>query len=354
MTRFATWGMLLCLASLPALAEKMVLSATRTDMPIQLDDEIDAAWQNAIPLTVRLNQLTYEPSTGYPGIEQTDMEVRSLYDDQYVYFLFKWEDPTQSLARWPWEKQKDGTWKQLSNLDSTGHENFYYEDKLSVAWNISEKGFAKKGCEQSCHTVENGKIEDIPDTSAGRHFTAAPGQTLDIWHWKSARSGPVGQVDDQFFDHSRDESKEWGRKSDENSGGGYKDNLAPGLIAPQSQPGQTPAWMSAGTEQSKGWIHDKDKLPFVDTFKPGDVIAGIIANPYQGSRGDVPANGVWKDGYWTLEVKRKRITAWPLSQQQDVQFDDLDKVYHLGIGVFDNSQINHFYHAKAIAYRFSQ
>lgn len=356
MTRPAAWGtLLLSVAALPAHAEQLTLAAQRTAAPLQIDGAIDSAWQEAAPLKVRLDQLTYEPSAGYPGIPRTDLELRSLYDDQYVYFLFRWRDPTRSQARWPWEKQQDGSWQQRSNRDSTGHENFNYEDKLSVAWNISEKGFAKKGCEQSCHIGDNGKIDDIPDTSAGRHFTAGPGQTLDVWHWKSARTNPVEHIDDQVFDHSRAENKDWGRKSDEASGGGYQDNIANGLTVPSSAAGQTPAWMNRDPHsQDRYWILDEDKVPFVDTFKPGDLVAGVIAKAYEGSRGDIQAKGVWKDGYWTLEAKRLRVTNWPLAAQQDVQFDDPAKVHHLGVGIFDNSQINHFFHAKAIEYRLAR
>lgn len=355
MKRFATWGALLCCAAFPAYAGKMALTATRASQPIQIDGELEAAWQKAEPLNVRLDQLTYKPSTGYPGIKETDVEIRSLYDDQNVYFVFKWKDPTQSLARWPWVKQKDGSWKQLSNLDSTGNESFNYEDKLSVAWNISEKAFAKKGCEQSCHLVDNGKIDDIPDTSAGRHFTSGPGQTLDVWHWKSCRTGPVDRIDDQYFDSTHNENKDWGRKSDENTGGGYKDNIPDGMTAPVTKVDAKPKWMNRNpNSKDKFWIRDEDKVPFVDHFKPGDMVAGVIVNPYQGSRGDVAAKGVWKNGYWTLEVQRKRVTAWPKSKEQDVQFDDLAKVYNFGVGIYDNSQINHFYHAKSIEYRFAQ
>ena len=81
-----------------------------------------------------------------------------MYDDTNIYFLVRWKDPTLSTKRFPWEKQADGSWKQLSNKDQTGHENTYYEDKMSLFWNISQKGFAKKGCDMSCHMPENGLL----------------------------------------------------------------------------------------------------------------------------------------------------------------------------------------------------
>lgn len=354
MKRIATWGILCCCAALPAYADVLTLTAARTAQPVEVDGTLEEAWRKAVPLKLRLDQLTYQPSSGYPGINETELEIRSLYDEDHVYFVFRWRDPTESLARWPWVKQQDGSWVQSARLDTTGHENVFYEDKFSVAWYLNEKGFPKKGCEQSCHITDNGKIDDIPDGSAGRHFTFSAGEKVDVWHWKALRTGTVGRIDDQLFDHSRDDAREWGRKSDENAGGGYKDNIPEGATAPITKAGSTPKWMDRMPRNNgRYWIRDEDKVPFVDHFKPGDVVAGVIVKPYEGSRGDIQAHSAWKGGYWTLEVKRKRVTNWPKSQEQDVQFDDPAKVHYFGAAVYDNSQINHLFHPRAIAYRFA-
>jgi len=106
------------------------------------------------------------------------------------------------------------------------------------------------------------------------------------------------------------------------------------------------------TEDNKYWVFDKTKVKFVDTFKAGDIIPGIVISPFTGSRADIKTQTRWKDGQWTLEVKRALVTTGDKADIQDVQFNDMSKSYHFGISVFDNSQINHLYHEGAIEMTF--
>jgi hypothetical protein len=329
---------LLCLlmAATPALAQKSLVSV-KTDQAPTIDGAADAAWEKAPAYKITLDQTPYKPEN-YKGMAKTSASVKSMYDGEHVYFLVQWQDPTESLERGPWVKQPDGKWKQLAARDSTGHENTYYEDKLAMFWNISAKGFDKKGCDTACHKARGGKIAGIEDKSPGRKYLDAAGETIDMWHWKAVRTNPVGQVDDQYVDDTKDPAKNanWGRRTDAKTGGGYVDN------AKKDKSG--PAWMSKAPSANKYWILDEQKTDFVDTFKPGDVVAGIVIAPFDGSRGDIAAKGVWKNGAWTLEMKRKLVTSGDKAKEQDVQFSDLKKPYYFGLSVFDNTAINHMYH----------
>ena len=141
----------------PVLAGKMDLVSVKADTAITLDAMAEKAWDKATALEVKLDQLPYEPNNGYDGIRETTVKIKSLYDDKYVYFYLQYADPTQSLERFPWIKQADGSWKQSKKKDSTGHDNTYYEDKLGMYWEINKvKGFKKKGCAVSCHLTEEG------------------------------------------------------------------------------------------------------------------------------------------------------------------------------------------------------
>ncbi len=56
-----------------------------------------------------------------------------------------------------------------------------------------------------------------------------------MWHWKAVRTGLTEQFDDQFVDSTIDPvvNKNWGgRKSDHQTGGGYKDNITDDQLAP--------------------------------------------------------------------------------------------------------------------------
>ncbi|MFT5730892.1 MAG: hypothetical protein ACI8PB_005082 [Desulforhopalus sp.] len=124
-------------------------------------------------------------------MQDTDVKIKSLYDDTHVYFLFSYKDPTKSLERFPWVKQEDGSWKKLSNKDDTGHDNTYYEDKFAMFWDISTKGFDEEGCMAACH------LDGPGDKSAGRKYTDSAEETIDMWHAKYVRSMPMGMFDDQ-------------------------------------------------------------------------------------------------------------------------------------------------------------
>lgn len=321
----------------PALAQPSLVSV-KAEKPPVIDGTQDALWERAPAHKITLDKTVYEPSNGYKGITKATVTLRSLYDAENVYFLVRYEDPTQSLARYPWVKQADGSWKRLVNKDSTGHENTYYEDKFAFLWNISTPAFEKKGCDSACHKARGGKNAGIDDTSPGRMYTDKPGETIDMWHWKGVRSNPVGQIDDQYIDDTKDPAKNanWGRKNDTKTAGGFQDNVKKG------QP--TPLFMSKSGSAEKGWITAADKTEFADKFKPGDTVPGMIVEAFTGSRADVESKGVWKDGAWTIEIKRKLVTTGDKAKEQDVQFDNLKKPYYFGIAAFDNTQINHVYH----------
>lgn len=328
-------------------SKRPLLTSVRTSANIVLDAKAEGAWSKAGTTEVTLDEMPYKPSNGYKGMTETTVKLKSLYDKEYIYFLIQYRDPSKSLERFPWVKQKNGSWKQLANTDSTGHDNTYYEDKFGMYWNINTRGFKKKGCDISCHIAEDGKVDGKPDKSAGRKFTRRAGETIDMWHWKSVRTNPVGLFDDQFVDHTRDPkaNKNWGRKGDVKTGGGYKNN--------RNKAKTRPVYMNPNrTEANKYWVYNNSKIKFVDKFKAGDVIPGIIISPFTGSRGDIRAKGVWADGMWTIEVKRKLVTTGTKADIQDVQFKDLGKPYYFGVSVFDNSQINHIYHQGSIELRF--
>jgi hypothetical protein len=168
-----------------------------------------------------------------------------------------------------------------------------------------------------------------------------------MWHVKNVRTSPLGQVDDQFVDSTSDgkTNKGWGRKGDVKTGGGYKNNV--------NKDKTGPAYMNfPPSEKHKYYVLPSLKTPFVDIYKPGDVVPGIVIDAFEGPRADIEMRGQWDKGVWTLEIRRKLVTTGEKSNIQDVQFDDLSKDYNFGISVFDNSQINHLYHDDVLTLKF--
>ena len=225
--------------------------------------------------------------------------------------LVQYDDPTQSVRRFPFQKQADGTWKKLSDpKDKGGDDNVYYEDKFALIWNINNsiKNFSQMGCMAACHVGEPGK-------PYGNKYTASEGELGDLWHMKSIRTGYIGQADDQFLDHTRfdkDKSPDAGRKSDPKTGGGYEDvKLVNGKPEFMDKSG-----IPANQKGGKYYIKAEDKVPFDDSkFKAGDETASIVVAPFTGDRGDISTAIAWSNGKWTA-VMAKLVTGG----KTDVQF----------------------------------
>jgi hypothetical protein len=301
-------------------------------MPVEqsptIDGKVDAVWDTAKELVV--------PVAGGANAGKATVHLKSVHTTDSIYFLVQWDDPIESLQRSPWQKQADGTWKKLVSPDSNGDENKYYEDKLAFLWNIDDSiaGFNEAGCLVTCHLGEGKPF--------GNKYTNKDGEKGDIWHWKSVRTGPVGQIDDQYLDSTRydkDKSPEAGRKSDPKTGGGYVNNDNNDKTGPA---------FTAANQPGTYWIFDSEKQPFTDTYKAGDEIAGIIVAPFVGDRGDISCKSVYANGAWTLEMGRKRNTGSAF----DVQFTDTAKTYYFGVSAFDNAQVRHSW-SGAIALRFA-
>lgn len=296
----------------------------------------DAAWADAPILEVETRRGANEGAT--------TISLQAVYTADMVYFVARWDDPTQSFLRSPWEMQADGTWIQLSDPDDKGGDNnVWYEDKLAIIWPINNSivDFDADGCFTACHRSDEGDPKPY-----GNKYTESEGQLGDIWHWKSVRN--LNQVDDQYLDSVpySPETPEAGRHSDPKDSGGYDNNI--------NEEKTGPAFMPAGDfphDGSPGFILKSEAVPFDPSlFQPGDRLPGIVISEIVGDRGDIAAGWTWADGVWTLEFGRKLVTG----SEFDVQFDDLAATYYFGIANFDNAQVRHAFEGDPITFAFQQ
>ncbi len=318
-----------------------VVTAVKVDKPpVLAAGAADPAWAKAKALTA--------PLSGGVNFKKgsTTANIKAVYSGDMLYMLVQYNDPTQSLQRFPYQKQADGSWKKLSDpKDKGGDDNVYYEDKFALIWNIgnSIKGFDQQGCMVACHAGEPGK-------PFGNKYLATEGELGDIWHMKSIRTAPTGLVDDQYLDHTRydkDKAPEAGRKSDPRTGGGYTDmKLVNGKPEFMNKNG-----IAANRKGGTYYLKDEDKAPFDDSkFKAGDEVASIIVAPFKGDRGDIATAIGWKGGKWTAVIARKLVTG----SKYDVQFDKLDATYSFGLAAFDNAQVRHAYQMGALHLKFAK
>ena len=172
----------------------------------------------ADPVWAKAQALNVEVSDGanFGGTGKTTGTIKAAYTSDTLYMLVQYKDPTNSVRRGPYQKQADGTWKQLKDpANKGGDDNVFYEDKWAVLWNVNNsiKGFDEQGCAATCH-LGQGK-------PYGNKYTPGPGQLGDIWHVKGQRTVPVGFVDDQYVDDTRYDAQKVpnaGRKNEDAQG----------------------------------------------------------------------------------------------------------------------------------------
>ncbi len=299
------------------------LTAVKVSTP-PVNDGIanDPAWGLAPPLAVPVKE---------GGIGDITVTMKAVYTGTHIYLLAQWPDKTETVEHHPYtfDGQK---WARPEEP---------LEDRFAIQWNISAADFERKGCSVLCHTGAR-----YPDKKPRMHTNAA-GEFTDEWHWKAARSNPMGYVDDKYLDGTVDpKDDEAGHHAD----GGvrvYKGNS-----------------MKAGVPEFV-WKSARSKPPTVDAAKAGLFLLNADAAPYgptnpltgkawakgdkvpvailqepSGSNADIKAVGRWANGVWTLEMSRALnpgANALKDGKKIDVVFEP-GKTYHFGISVFDNAE----------------
>ncbi len=321
------------------------LGSMTTKSAPKLDGLVDDIWADAPALEVEVYVPEYPvfDSSYYKKSYQVSMQ--SLHTETDIYFLYQWTgDKEESQARQSWYYNADESmWMQKPKYKTDDYYGPEYEDKFAVIWEIGDsiEGFAENGCAILCH--------------GEKKATNAAGETADIWHWKSDRTGPVNQIDDKWLDFVDGN----GRKTDEGTGA-YSSN-SQDLTDAAGNTVKAPKYWVPGAENYH-WIMDGDsnarKIVSIDTDgnlvdEDGTVLVKDNFNgdsniqipslygikPGTGSRGDVNEyhNYDTATNTWTLEVKRAIDTG----NADDVNFSDPEREYYFSIAVFDAAAIAH-------------
>ncbi len=258
--------------------------------------DVDAAWGQAsqVNLSLPVNE----------GGGPSKATVKAAYDDDNIYFSVKWQDPTgtQSIDKKMWTySAADGTWAQSGN-----------EDRVFFLFNIDATDFDAGGCVVYCH-VDNPDWDKADDSKMGANN---PGETVDVWHWKAARTNPMGHADDKHWVDlteateipSEGEILLNTRLGDEGSGfdSGNSDAGLPKFMH-KNDPGA-----------NVDVLLEADAVAFDPnaSWSNGDTIPGYVLSEGTGSRADVIAKATYTNGTWIVEFQRSLITGNP----DDVQF----------------------------------
>lgn len=290
--------------------------------PSGLDDTL---WQWAQPVDVRVRG-----RDSFAG-EDVTVVTRAVYTDESLYFLFKWPDSTQSVAKRAW-KFDGQSWSHLEGD----------EDRIAVLFEITRiNGFATKGCAVVCHSPP-----DVP-SKEWKFATQTAGEKGDLWHWKAARSNHAGYADDSWLTIAGNPSGSYrttGRRSDDGKGGDVynqtEDRTGPRYMQDPNTPPSAPGFL----------IYD-EAVPIPDgtAFKTGTVLTYRMPKRAEGSRGDVKASGRYADGGWTVMLNRRLDTG----HEDDVAFNPR-RDYSFAIAVFDNTGEEHSKGIQALTLKFGR
>jgi hypothetical protein len=199
-----------------------------------------------------------------------EVTIKAVYTSDMIFFSVRFPDPEEDRLHKPW------VWDKGLEVYKLGSQR---EDTFTFKWNME------------------GKEVDLSNYSDDQY-------TADVWYWKANRTDPVGYSDDKT--HVLASTP--GKKAKE-------------LVSKSGNKNYLMRIGDAGTSAQK-----KRLL----TSYQGDVQDQYVTRKPAGSRADILARGVWKNGFWTIEFGRKLDTT----HNDDIQFNPGSKTkYQFGISV---------------------
>lgn len=342
------------------------LSVPKVATAPRLDGELDDdAWKGVGFARVR----TQQGANLAGGLGESIVEIRAVRDEENIYFAFRWQDPSRSIKRLPLVKQADG-WHLMNNHADTADESAFYEDKFAVLFSRSN-AFGNGGT-----TFMGPKpLAGMPGALNGRglHYTA-DGSFADMWQWKASRGGHLGKMDDMHIGPPYPANADQHKGTARYSAGYLQDpgkafyvynykNEPPGgfrgpvgvLRLPRDYRAMTAKLgkidLTPGASDDEGtqwWQFEDETVPYSkahdDTIPVGTVMPStLIMGTYEGDRDDVSAVPKWRDGWWTLEAKRKLKST----SKYDVDFTEAKPLY-IWVSVFDHNQTRHTRHVRPV------
>ncbi len=258
---------LLCLMFswvLVAHAEQFVVVAQLKEAPL-LDGRLDD-W------VVETQRIKLRKAHSKVSVELSELELWAGYHDDTIYFAFRWADPS------PDRQHKPYVWNDERQRYVVGVQR---EDRLAIQFQMEGK-------------------YDVNWLSGGS-FKA------DMWHWKSARSAPIGLAHDKMTIVSREKLTR-----------SYKAETSNG----------DPIYIRRPSD-SGDKLYETKRYGLRESKQMPKYLLNANAT---GSVADVKAAQRWDGSAWTVEISRKLNTG----HDDDVVFER-GKDVPGGIAVFNRS-----------------
>jgi len=310
-------------------SDSSVLSALKITETVSEARQIDSLpWADAEQMDVKLVN-----GVGFDfGV--TDMSLKALYNDAYIFMKIQWKDNVYNRTYRPWIKTNTG-WMQLNPGGSD--EQIYNEDKVAIMFPINNDiEFQRYGCAVYCHN--NKKF------ARGYHWTAND-NPIDVWHWKSVRMDLMGNIDDKYWLGGPDLALNEARHGDPGKSG-YANNLVTGISHPMMLPASIDAIIMGALQQSKAVIFTRTAEA---KFPEGSVVPGAVVYQPEGDRADIKCYSTYENSKWTLRIMRKLNTG----SAYDVVFEPGQK-YDFALAAFDHNAMRHSYNHQVYRLYFAQ
>ena len=246
--------------------------------------------------------------------EAKEALVKALYTDEKIYFRVRWADDTEDRDHQPW------VWDAEQQQYVEGP---HVEDSVMLSF--------EAGCNWN------------PSLLAGYQYD------FDGWHWKAARSDPVGQAWDLMGniadqDHALLKPTPYPSRTTENAWNVKFGDPEEGEISHQHWSEMDRSYMYRPVRPTRFYRAEIDGTGVTDL---GEQLPAPLASPVDdsqifprvkpvkldGDAGEIGAKGHWQDGYWTVEFSRNLST--PASTATDSVFTRLTQ---FSIHVFDRTE----------------
>lgn len=285
------------------------------------------------------------------------LQVQAAYNGTDVYFRYRWPAPNPGIFH-DMLRFSGGKWEVKGSAVPGSQPDGLHEDRVSMMLDDGSVpefgrygGYIAIGDKLAGFTEEaDGKaIKDhpylgkklgldeptkyLPATRKNPNDWAstvpegdqaklqAAGYFLDLWHWRAARSNPVGVADDQFITAGRLSDSGRGMYTTNWDG----DKKQPRVMFDAAKTGGIKAlkWadITSGRVNPEGVhaLREDISAPFDPNagWQEGDTIPRRALRAAQGSRADIAVAGkaTWADGYWEVTLKRKMNTEKPLEDK---------------------------------------
>lgn len=317
----------------PQAPTKLVLTAAETDQVPSIDgDMADSAWKKGGETVV--------PTKGGPAVR-----MKALRSRDELFVLATWVDTTNDNIDQVWTF--DGTkWAKGVN-----------DDSFALFWNVNNSisGFNQKGCQVVCHNAppQALQMELLGPPAPQGELWSGRNQKGDIWDLALGIGNTRGTVSDYVFtvdpNYRRFPKTLQPRIYRQHDVFERRAPWKQNYVVDQQTGVEKPAYAyKAGLNLDNTPYPTYDQvMPIADyfIFKAGDRLPFMLFTPSQelwgGSKVDITGKGVWQDGRWVVEMRRRLDTG----HDDDIQFKiprQGSNYYVFAPAVFDHTIVGHY------------